>query len=118
MERIESLPFAHVELVMSDYAFFEYRTKITSTSHESEDGERVHCLLKIPVAADSGHHQRDEVELKQDAGDMVLFALNPGSHGKISHSEIWEVTENRIRELGEASELARAGDCTIYFYAS
>ena len=117
-ERIESLPFAHVELVMSDYAFFEYRAKITSTSHESEEGERVHCLLKIPVASDSGQHQRDEVELRQDAGDLVLFSLNPGPFGKISHSEIWEVDENRITELGEASELAQVGDCTIYFYAS
>ena len=77
----------------------------------------MHCLLKIPVAADFGHRQRDEVELRQDAGDMVLFTLNPGPHGKISHSEIWEVDENRIGELGEASELAQVGDCTIYFYA-
>jgi hypothetical protein len=78
----------------------------------------MHCLLKMPIAADSGHHHRDDVELKQDAGDMILFARNPGPHYKISHSEIWKVNENRISELGEASELARVGDCAIYFYAS
>ena len=103
---------------MSDYAFFEYRAKITSTSHESEEGEPVHCLVKIPIAADFGQHRRDEVELKQDAGDMILFALNPSPHGKISHSEIWKVKENRIRELGEPSKLARVGDSSIYFYPS
>ena len=83
-----------------------------------EEGERVHCLLKIPVAADFGHHQRDEVELRQMPATWFLFALNPGPHGKISQSEIWKVTENRIKELDDASELARVGDCTIYFYAS
>ena len=114
----ESLRLAHVKLVMSDYAFFEYRAKITCTSHETKEGERVHCLLKIPMAADYGHRQRDDVELKQDAGDMILFTLNPGPHHKISHSEIWKVTENRISELGEASNLARVGDCSIYLYAS
>jgi len=103
---------------MSDYAFFEYRAKITSTSHETKEGERVHSLLKIPMAADYGHRQRDDVELKQDAGDMILFTLNPGPHHKISHSEIWKVSENRISESGEASNVARVGDCSLYFYAS
>jgi hypothetical protein len=103
---------------MSDYAFFEYRAKITGSSHEAEEGERVHCLLKMPIAADYGHRQRDDVELKQEAGDMILFVLNPGPHYRISHSEIWKVNENRTSELGEASDLARIGDCAIYFYAS
>ena len=89
---IESRRASHVKLVMSGYAFFEYRAKITSTSHELQEGERVHCLLKVPITADHGQHQRDEVELRQDAGDMVFFALNPGPHYKISHSEIWEVS--------------------------
>jgi len=39
----------------------------------------VYCLLKIPIAADFGHRQRGDVELKQDAGDMILFTLKPGS---------------------------------------
>jgi hypothetical protein len=103
---------------MSDYAFFEYRAKITDTSDETKEGRRVHCLLKIPVAADYGRRQRDDVELKQDGGDMILFTLNPGPHHKISHSDIWKVNENRISELGEASNLARVGDCSLYFYAS
>lgn len=72
----------------------------------------------IPIAADYGHRQRDDVELKQDAGDMIVFALNPGPQHKISHSEIWKVNQNRIGELGEASDLARVGDGSIYFYAS
>jgi hypothetical protein len=103
---------------MNDYAFFEYRAKMTSTSHEEEEGERVHCLLKMPIASDYGHHHRDDVELKQDVGDMILFVRNPGPHRKISHSEIWKVNENHISDLGEASDLARVGDCIIYFYAS
>jgi len=49
---------------------------------------------------------------------VILFTLNPGPHHKISHSEIWKVTENRISELGEVSNLARVGDCSIYLYAS
>jgi hypothetical protein len=103
---------------MSDYAFFEYRAKMTDISHQQEEGERVHCVAKMRIAADFGQHQRDDVELKQDAGDMILFTLQPGPHRKISHSEIWKVNENRINELGEGLDLARVGDCTIYFYAS
>ena len=49
---------------------------------------------------------------------MIFFVRNPGPHCKISHSEIWKVNENRISELGEASDLERVGDCAIYFYAS
>ena len=103
---------------MSDYTFFEYRAKITGSSHEEDEGERVHCLLKMRIAADFGRHNRTDLELRQDAGDMILFARNPGPHCKISHSEIWGVNESRISELGEASNLVRVGDCAIYFYAS
>jgi hypothetical protein len=103
---------------MSDYTFFEYRAKMTDTSHQQKEGERVHCVVKMRIAADYGHHHRADVELEQDAGDMILFALQPGPHRKISHSEIWKVKENRIAELGQASDLALVGDCAIYFYWS
>jgi hypothetical protein len=109
---------ARVKLFMSDYAFFEYRAKMTDTSHQQEGGERVHCLAKMRIAADYGRHDRSDVELEQDAGDMILFTLQPGPHRKISHSEIWKVDENRIAELGQASDLALVGDCAFYFYSS
>jgi hypothetical protein len=113
-----STRLAHVRVLMNNFTFFEYRAKITGISHGDEAGERVHCVFKMRVAADHGHHCRDEVELKQDVGDMILFALKPGPFRKVSHSEVWKVNANRITELGEPSNLARLGDSIIYFYAS
>ena len=49
----------------------------------------MHCLLKMPIATDYGSRQRDE--RKQDAGDMILFTLNPGPHYKISHSDMFRL---------------------------
>ena len=91
---------------------------MTDISHKQEEGERVHCVVKMRIAADFGHHYRTDVELEQDAGDLILFTLQPGPHRKISHSEIWKVDENRISELGEGSALALVGDCALYFYSN
>jgi len=30
-----------------DYAFFEYRAKITNAGHAEDVGERVHCFVKM-----------------------------------------------------------------------
>ena len=91
---------------------------MTNTSHQEEEGERVHCVVKMRIAADYGHRHRTDVELEQDAGDLILFTLHPGTHRKISHSKIWKVADNRIAELGQASDLALVGDCAIYSYSS
>jgi hypothetical protein len=46
----------------------------------------------------------------------VLFVINPGPCRKISHSSIWNVTEEELRKPGKASDYRRVGDCEIYFY--
>jgi hypothetical protein len=42
--------------------------------------------------------------------------INPGPCRKISHSSIWNVTEEELHKPGKASDYHRVGDCEIYFY--
>ena len=74
-----------------DYAFFEYRAKITNAGHAEGVGEPVHCFIKMKSGDTKGERRRN-VNLEQQAGDNILFVLNPGPHRKISHSSIWFVS--------------------------
>jgi hypothetical protein len=98
---------------MSEHAFFESRAKLISTPHV-EEGEPIHCLIKIEIGAGHGLSEL----LEQEAGDLVLFSVNPGPHGRISHSSLFEVDEERLRELGPATDFNRVGNAEIYFYSS
>jgi hypothetical protein len=98
-----------------DYAFFEYRAKITNTGHAEENGEPVHCFIKMK-SVDANGKRRRNLELEQQAGDNVLFVLNPGPHRKISHSSIWVVTEKAFQKAGPPQVEHRVGDCDILCY--
>ena len=100
---------------MSKHAFFEYRAKLISTAHNEEQGEPIHCLIKMDIGA--GRARSREL-LEQEAGDLILFSVNPGPHRRISHSNICEVDEKRMRELGPATDFIRVGSIEIYFYSS
>jgi hypothetical protein len=100
---------------MSKHAFFEYRAKLISTPHIEEQGEPIHCLIKMEIGA--GHRRSREL-LEQEAGDLVLFSVNPGPHRRISHSSIGEVDKKGLRELGPATDFNRVGSVEIYFYSS
>jgi hypothetical protein len=100
---------------MSEHAFFEYRAKLMCTPHVEEQGEPIHCLIKMEIGA--GHGRSQEL-LEQEAGDLVLFSVNPGPHRRISHSSIFEVDEKRLPELGPAADFNRVGSTEIYFYPS
>ena len=102
---------------MSDYAFFEYQAKLTNVGHAEDGGggEPVHCMIKMKNVDRDGKCLPD-IELHQQAGDNVLFVINPGPCRKISHSSIWNVTEEELHKLGKASDYHRVGDCEIYFY--
>jgi hypothetical protein len=102
---------------MSEHAFFEYRALLMSTPHVEEKGERVHCLIKMEIAAQDGRLRRG-AELEQEAGDLILFLTNPGPHRRISHSSICKADERRLYELGPATDFNRVGSSEIYFYAS
>jgi hypothetical protein len=67
---------------------------------------------------DQDGRPRRSVELEQDAGDLILHSINPGPHYRISHSRIWKVDEQRLKELGTATDFRQIGNCEIYFYAS
>jgi hypothetical protein len=41
--------------------------------------------------------------------------VSPGPHRKISYSNICEVDEKRLRELGPATDFNRVGSVEIYF---
>ena len=99
---------------MSEHALFEYRAKLMSTPHVEEQGEPVHCLIKMDIGFQDG---RSQELLEQEAGDLILFALNPGPHRRISHSSICEVDEKRLRELGPATDFNRVGSVEIYFFS-
>ena len=100
---------------MSEHALFEYKAKLINTPHIEERGEPIHCSIKMEVGLQDG---RSQELLEQEAGDLILFALNPGPHRRISHSSIFEVDEERLRELGPATDFNRVGNTEIYFYSS
>jgi hypothetical protein len=103
--------------LMSEHAFFEYRALLTSTPHVEEKGEPVHCIVKMEIAAQDGRRRRG-AELEQEAGDLILFLINPGPHRRISHSSICKASEGRLHELDPATDFNRVGKSEIYFYAS
>jgi hypothetical protein len=98
-----------------DYAFFEYRAKITNTGHVEHVGEPVHCFIKMKSGDAEGKRRRN-LELEQQAGDNILFVLNPGPHRKISDSSIWIVTEETFQKAGVPLVQHRVGDCEILCY--
>jgi hypothetical protein len=101
--------------LMSEHAFFEYRAKPMSATHIEEQGEPIHCLIKMEIGA--GFRRPREL-LKQEARDLMIFSVSPGPHRRISHSNIYEVDEKRLRELGPATDFNRVGSTEIYFYSS
>jgi len=86
-----------------------------STLHIKEQGKPIHCLIKMEISAAL---RRPRELLKQEARDLILFSVSPGPHRRISHSNICEVGEKRLRELGPASDFNRVGNVEIYFYSS
>src|ERR1700682_5180804 len=101
---------------MSGYAFFEYTAKLTCTPPaEEEAGESVHCLIEMDTVDQHGR-SRQTVELEEEAGDLILFAVNPGPNRRIAQSKIWKVDEQRLNELGPPKNVDRIGHSRIYFY--
>ena len=100
--------------LMSEHAFFEYRAKPMSTPHIKEQGEPIHCLIKMEIGA--GFRRPREL-LKQEARDLIVFSVSPGPHRRISHSNICEVDEKRLCELGPATDFNRVGSVEIYFFS-
>jgi hypothetical protein len=101
--------------LMSEHAFFEYRAKPMSAPHIKDEGEPIHCLIKLEI--DAGLRRPPEL-LKQEARDLIRFSVSPGPQRRISYSNICEVDENRLRELGPATDSNRVGSVEIYFYSS
>jgi hypothetical protein len=100
---------------LSEHAFFEYRAKPMSTPHIKGQGEPIHYLIKMEIGA--GRRRPREL-LKQEARDLILFSVSPGPHRKINYSNICEVDEKRLRELGPSTDFTRVGSTEIYFYSS
>src|SRR6201981_310226 len=76
--------------LMSEHAFFEYRAKLMTTPHIEEQGEPIHYLIKMEIGAG---HRHPRGLLKQQARDLIFFSVNPGSHRRIGHFNIYEVDE-------------------------
>jgi hypothetical protein len=75
----------------------------------------VHCMIRMKNVDRDGKRLHD-IELHQQAGGNVLFVINPGPYRQISHSSIWNVTEEELHKPGKASDYRRVGYCEIYFY--
>jgi len=101
--------------LMSEHAFFEYRAKPMSTPDIKDQGEPIHCLIKLEI--DAGLRRPPEL-LKQEARDLIRFSVSPGPQRRISYSNICEVDEKRLHELGPATDFNRVGSVEIYFYSS
>jgi hypothetical protein len=117
---------------MSDHAIFEYRAKLVSTPNGEEQGklasgrrgiiwgqairgERIFCVIRMIDFQDE--RLRARMELEEEARNIVLFALNPGSRSRISHSTIREVDEERLCELGPPPDFHIIGSTEICFYS-
>jgi hypothetical protein len=92
-----------------DYAFFEYRAKITNAGHAEDVGERVHCFVKMK-SGDAEGKRRQNVDLEQQAGDNILFVLNPGPHRKISHASIWVAQPRQLSHSNLPQAAYRCGE--------
>jgi hypothetical protein len=101
--------------LMSEHAFFEYRAKPMSAPHIKDQGEPIHCLIKLEI--DAGLRRPPEL-LKQEARDLIRFSVSPGPQRRISYSNICEVDEKRLHELGPATDFNRVGSVEIYFFSS
>ena len=133
VDAIESRRTPCVELgFMNEYGFLEYRAKLVNSPDLEGNGELararrgiiwihvmrgkpIHCLIRMEVGSQDG--LREHIELEQEAGDLVLFALNPGYQRRISHSTICEVDEERLRQLGPSTDCHIVGNAEIYFYS-
>ena len=99
----------------ADTAFFEFRGEITNRGHAEDQGEPVHCIVKMRSLDAQGKRRRN-VDLEQQAGDTVLFVLNPGPHRKMSHSNIRAIAEEVLTDAGPPLHTHRVGDYEIHFY--
>ena len=96
-----------------DYAFFEYQAKITNAGHAENEGAPVHCMVKMKSLDEHGKRRRN-VELEQQAGDDVLFVINPAP---IERNPLeYLVCQRRNQKAGTAPDQHRVGDCEIFFY--
>jgi hypothetical protein len=68
-------------------------------------------VLRIEIRC--GPAERIDALLDRKLG---RFVINPGPHHAISHSSIWNVTEEELHKLEKVSDYHRVGDCEIYFY--
>jgi hypothetical protein len=100
---------------MNEFVFYEYTAKLTCTPHAEEREESVHCLIEMNIVDQSGR-RRHGAELEEEAGALILFAVNPIPKHRIGDSKIWQVNEQRLNELGPATATDRIGNCQIYFY--
>jgi len=100
---------------MSHYAFFECRATITNLSHDEPEGQSVRCMIKMRSIDKDGKRLRN-LELEQQAGDNVLFVLNPGPHQKVSYSSIWAISEEAFQKAATPLEHHRVGDCEVLLY--
>ena len=99
----------------ADTAFFEFRGQITNKGHAEDQGEPVRCVVKMRSLDAKGSRRRN-VDLEQEAGDAVLFVLNPGPHRKMSHSSIKAVREEILTNAGPPVHIHHLGDCEIHCY--
>jgi hypothetical protein len=64
----------------------------------------------------SGYEHSREL-LEQEAGDLVLFNVNPRPHRRISNASLGEVDGKRLGEVGPATDFNRVGSAEIYYYS-
>jgi hypothetical protein len=118
---------------MQECVLFEYRARLTNVPDIEADelartrrgiiwihvrrGKPIHCVIKLNINSEDGS-RRAHGDLEREAEDLVLFALDPGPHRRISHSTLREVNEERLRELGPVSGFHVVNGTEICFYSS
>jgi hypothetical protein len=97
---------------MSDYVFFEY-TAVVHLTGKSQSAP-IHCLAKMKTKDSEGDAISNE-HLKGRAEDLIFMDLKPEER-HLSKSEIWQVDEERVEQLGIATQSESHSEGATYRY--
>jgi hypothetical protein len=100
---------------MSDYAFFEYTAVVHLTRNPQDSGTPIHCLAKMKAKDSEGRAISNE-DLMKRAEDLIFVPISPGPERQLSNYQIRRLDEERVGQLGNATESKSYSEGTIYRY--
>jgi|GraSoi_2013_60cm_1033757.scaffolds.fasta_scaffold05197_6 hypothetical protein len=100
---------------MSDYVFFEYTAVIHLTRNPPASGLATHCVAKMRANDSEGNPISIE-DLKTRAEDIISTDISLGPKRTLSDITFWQIDEERVKQLGDATDSKAYAGGTIYRY--